>query len=84
MRNLLKDGIPTRRGVMAIHEEAAYADPRVALPHTEAAAREVLMLPLFPDMTGEQQDHVVGRLAAHCGSGRPPSRFRRRPDLARR
>jgi perosamine synthetase len=84
MRNLLKDGIPTRRGVMAIHEETAYADPHVGLPHTEAAAREVLMLPLFPDMTGEQQDHVVERLAAHTGAGRPPSRFRRRPDLARR
>ena len=25
MRRLLADGIPTRRGVMAIHEEAAYA-----------------------------------------------------------
>jgi perosamine synthetase len=69
MRRLLHDGIATRRGVMAIHEEAAYADRatiggRVQLPHTEAATRDTLMLPLFPDLTEEQQDHVLDRLAA--------------------
>jgi perosamine synthetase len=63
MRALLLDGIPTRRGVMAIHEEAAYADPGVVLPHTEAASRRSLMLPLFAGLTDEQQDHVIGRLA---------------------
>lgn len=65
MRRLLRDGIPTRRGVMTIHEEAAYARRSVRLPHSEAAARDVLMLPLFADMTEEQQDHVIGRLTAH-------------------
>ena len=39
MRRLLHDGIATRRGVMAIHQEPSYAEPlRVPLPHTEAAA----------------------------------------------
>jgi dTDP-4-amino-4,6-dideoxygalactose transaminase len=66
MRRLLHDGIPTRRGVMTIHEEAAYADANVSLPHSEAAARDVIILPLFPDMTDEQQDHVLDRLAAHA------------------
>lgn len=65
MRRLLRDGIPTRRGVMTIHEEAAYADAGVCLPHSEAAAREVIILPLFADMTSAQQDHVLDRLAAH-------------------
>jgi dTDP-4-amino-4,6-dideoxygalactose transaminase len=69
MRSLLRDGIATRRGVMAIHEEGAYADGpgsgRDALPHTEAATRETLMLPLFPDLTEAQQDHVIERIAAH-------------------
>jgi perosamine synthetase len=69
MRRLLEDGIATRRGVMASHEEAAYAGAveggRLAtLPHTEAATRETLMLPLFPDLSEEQQDHVIERLAA--------------------
>jgi perosamine synthetase len=69
MRSLLRDGIATRRGVMAIHEEGAYADgPESgpgALPHTEAVTRETLMLPLFPDLTEEQQDHVIDRLGAN-------------------
>jgi perosamine synthetase len=66
MRRLLHDGIATRRGVMAIHQEAAYPDPlRVPLRHTEAAARDVIMLPLFPGLSHEQQDHVIERVAAH-------------------
>jgi dTDP-4-amino-4,6-dideoxygalactose transaminase len=68
MRLLLADGIPTRRGVMAIHLERAYCDPAVRLPHTEAAARQMLMLPLFADLTFEQQDRVIERLAAHLGA----------------
>ncbi len=64
MRRLLREGIATRRGVMAIHEEPAYGQrsdiaPHPGLHHTEAASRETLMLPLFPDLTNEQQDHVI-------------------------
>ncbi len=66
MRRLLRDGIPTRRGVMAIHEEPSYPGPHFGLEHTEAAAREVLMLPLFPDLAQEQQDYVLDRLTAHA------------------
>jgi perosamine synthetase len=66
MRRLLHDGIPTRRGVMTIHEEAAYAGSGVSLPHSEAAARDVVILPLFADMTAEQQDYVLERLAIHA------------------
>jgi perosamine synthetase len=65
MRLLLADGIPTRRGVMAIHHEAAYAGAAGALPITDAAADEVLMLPLFPELSFEQQEYVIGRLARH-------------------
>lgn len=65
MRRLLGDGIATRRGVMAIHEEAAYADSAAQLPHTEAATRESMLLPLFPDMSDAQQKHVIERLGAH-------------------
>ncbi len=68
MRSLLREGIATRRGVMAIHEEAAYAGEaerdRCALPHTEAATRETMMLPLFPDLSEEEQDRVIDRLAS--------------------
>jgi perosamine synthetase len=107
MRRLLHEGIATRRGVMAIHEEASYAragastraeagaganasagtsadtgadagtgtdagagTPKLTrcaalphLPHTESATRETMMLPLFPDLTEEQQDRVIDHLA---------------------
>jgi perosamine synthetase len=66
MRRLLHDGIPTRRGVMAIHEESSYRGSHANLEHTEAAARDVLMLPLFADLTERQQDHVLDRLATHA------------------
>jgi perosamine synthetase len=66
MRRLLADGIPTRRGVMASHQERAYAGSSEPLEHTDAAAHDVLMLPLFPDLTNEQQDYVIARLAQHA------------------
>jgi dTDP-4-amino-4,6-dideoxygalactose transaminase len=68
MRLLLADGVPTRRGVMAIHEEAAYGDVPADLPHTEAASRSSLMLPLFAGMTDEQHDHVVECLATRLAA----------------
>jgi perosamine synthetase len=65
MRVLLQDGVPTRRGVMNIHEEASYAEPRLRLPQAEQASGASLMLPLFPDLTEAEQDYVIDRLAAH-------------------
>jgi perosamine synthetase len=65
MQRLLDDGIATRRGVMAIHHEAAYGDAKPFLPHTEAAARDVIMLPIFPGLSDAEQDYVIDRLAAH-------------------
>ena len=67
MRRLLADGIQTRRGVMAIHQEGAYgAEGPFDLPHTEAAARDVLMLPLYPDLSDLDQDRVIDRLCTHA------------------
>ena len=65
MQRLLEDGIATRRGVMAIHHEAPYRDTVPLLPHTEAASRDVVMLPLFPGLSDAEQDHVVDRFVAH-------------------
>jgi perosamine synthetase len=62
MRALLREGVATRRGVMAIHLEGAYAGAAANLPHTEAAAREIVLLPLFPGLGDEAQDHVIDSL----------------------
>ena len=66
MRLMLRDGIATRRGVMAIHLEQSYGDPAVELPHTEAAARDVVLLPLFTGLSDEAQDHVIARLSQYA------------------
>jgi dTDP-4-amino-4,6-dideoxygalactose transaminase len=68
MDELLADGIATRRGIMAIHLEQSYQNSAGPLPHTEAAAREFVLLPLFPGLADEQQDFVVDRLAVHTGA----------------
>jgi dTDP-4-amino-4,6-dideoxygalactose transaminase len=68
MRRLLRDGVATRRGVMAIHEEAPYAGSGDGLPHTVAASRETMMLPLFPGLEEQQQDHVIERVEAHLAT----------------
>jgi dTDP-4-amino-4,6-dideoxygalactose transaminase len=65
MQRLLEAGIATRRGVMASHLERAYTgDGPFDLPHTEAAAAEVIILPLFPGMTDREQDFVIRNLAS--------------------
>jgi dTDP-4-amino-4,6-dideoxygalactose transaminase len=68
MDDLLADGVATRRGIMAIHLEQSYQNTAGALPHTEAAADEFVLLPLFPGLADEQQDYVVERLAVHTGA----------------
>jgi perosamine synthetase len=68
MRRMLADGIATRRGVSAIHLTGSWDAGGAQLPATEAADREVLLLPLFPELTEEQVDRVVASLTAHLPS----------------
>jgi perosamine synthetase len=62
MRALLSAGVATRRGVSAIHHEPPYRDSIPELPNTDSAARDTLLLPLFPDLSESQQDYVVESL----------------------
>lgn len=61
MEELRCQGISTRRGIMAIHLEPAYRVRfgEVRLPETERAFQETLILPLYVQMTEEEQDHVI-------------------------
>lgn len=69
MRLLMMDGIVTRRGVMAIHLEPAYRGAAGGgLPHTEAAAADSILLPLFPSLSRSDQDYVIDRLALHSAA----------------
>ena len=51
---------------MACHLLPAYRRrfPDLGLPASEAAARESLLLPLFPGMTDAEQSEVAGALRA--------------------
>jgi dTDP-4-amino-4,6-dideoxygalactose transaminase len=68
MQRLLDEGIATRRGVMNAHAEAAYpagswrttAD---GLGRSEEALRTAIVLPLYHEMTYDDQDRVIAALA---------------------
>ncbi len=68
MDALLANGVVTRRGIMAIHREESYRGTTAILPHTEAAADEMVLMPLFPGLSDEQQDYVVDRLGVLTGA----------------
>lgn len=68
MQAMLDDGVATRRGIMNIHREPAYAG--TPLPHplmeSEAAQDRGILLPLFPGLSDDEQLHVVRALAKAC------------------
>jgi perosamine synthetase len=59
LRLLADAGISARRGIMAAHLEPAYADAKSSLPVTERLTKHSLILPLFHQMTGSQQEQVA-------------------------
>ncbi len=62
MVSMLERGVATRR-LLAIHAEPAYAgSATTALPHTEEAAAQTVLLPLFAGLTDADQDAVVAAL----------------------
>lgn len=70
LTGLAEAGISARRGIMAAHLEPAYQDqPHATLPVTERLTARSLILPLFHDMTEEEQDRVVSVVRSAAGSG---------------
>jgi perosamine synthetase len=68
MQDMLDAGISTRRGIMCSHREAAYSDfpLRQQLPQSELAQDQCILLPLYPQMTKEDQELVVATLRRAC------------------
>jgi len=61
MQKLLEGGVSTRRGIMTIHREPYYIKNfgHVNLPITEKVSDLTIIIPLFVEMTEEQQDYIV-------------------------
>ncbi len=81
MQAMLDAGVASRRGIMCAHREPAYADEPwscgsdecdcgtgscMRLRHSEEAQDQTVVLPLFPQMTEEEQDLVVQALHEAC------------------
>jgi dTDP-4-amino-4,6-dideoxygalactose transaminase len=68
LRLLSEVGISARRGIMAAHLEPAYTGhARDQLPVTEWLTSRSLILPLFHQMTDEEQDRVVAVVRRAAG-----------------
>ena len=68
MQRMLEDGVATRRGVMNSHQEGAYAcggwSAPSSLTRSEQARDTMVILPLYHQMTDEEQDQVVRSLTS--------------------
>lgn len=64
MQAMLDAGIATRRGIMCAHREDVYASQplRMSLPESEAAQDHAIVLPLYSQMTDEDQQKVASTL----------------------
>jgi dTDP-4-amino-4,6-dideoxygalactose transaminase len=73
MQAMLDRGVATRRGIMCIHLEGAYAgEPRrFSLLRSEMARDHAILLPLFAQMTYDMQAEVVAALVDAIAVGRP-------------
>ena len=74
MQRMLDAGVASRRGIMCSHREAAYSDLPLPhdLSHSEEAQDRCILLPLYPQMTGAEQDQVVSALVEACHDRRRP------------
>jgi len=71
MQGLLDRSISTRRGIMASHREPPYADGNwdARLPETNRATDDSIILPLFHQMTEEEQDYILDSIREVASNG---------------
>ncbi len=70
MQEMLDHGIATRRGIMCSHREPVYraSAPREDLAQSEAAQEHCIILPLYPQMTPQEQERVADALTRACAA----------------
>jgi perosamine synthetase len=64
MQRLLDQGIATRRGIMCSHREPCYSaeKPRHGLFQSELAQEHSILLPIYPQMTDDDQINIAAAL----------------------
>jgi perosamine synthetase len=69
MQSMLEAGVATRRGIMCTHREPAYASLplRFELPVSEDTQDRTILIPLFAQITAEEQ-HCVGTALGNATS----------------
>jgi dTDP-4-amino-4,6-dideoxygalactose transaminase len=70
MQRMLDEGVATRRGIMCSHREPIYdgGSRGGRLPHSEAAQDHCAILPLYVQMTRQEQEQVAGALKRACAA----------------
>ena len=70
MQHMLDRGVATRRGIMCSHREVPYREDatRRPLPESEAAQDQCVILPVYPQMTLEEQEQVADALRQACAA----------------
>ena len=76
LQRLADAGVSARRGIMAAHLEPAYADRGhgLHLPVTERLSSSSLILPLFHQLTQDEQDQVISVVFDAAGLPFSPDR----------
>jgi len=76
LQRLAEAGVSARRGIMAAHLEPAYADRARGghLPVTERLSSSSLILPLFHQLTQDEQDQVISVVFDAAGLPVTPDR----------
>jgi len=70
MQYLLDHGVASRRGIMCAHREAPYQrESAYDLPESERAQDRSIILPLYPQITDEDQAYVCEVLREACTRG---------------
>jgi perosamine synthetase len=85
MQEMLNSGVATRRGVTCAHLEPACAavPRRHPLTVSEQAQVECILLPLYPQMTDQEQEYVVDALQNTIASLKPRRRAKLAPSTDR-
>ncbi len=73
MQSMLDSGISTRRGIMCAHREPAYrgTGSETTLAQSEQAQDDCILLPLYPQMTAQEQHEVAAALVDASTALRP-------------